>query len=1070
MTDVPRDPSLLGILRALADHESVDWDSLESHRDEPGFRAIARELHVVNQISTFHRTLQESPDPAAASSLSSLSSSSSGTELERPPIESALGRPPSWGPLTLLEHVGRGSFAEVFRAWDTRLDREVAVKLLRDRETSGLGEGSSVIGEARLLAKVRHPNVVTVHGAERLDGHVGIWTEFIHGHTLAHLVGQQGPFSADEASAIGIDLCRALAAVHQAGLLHRDIKAQNVMREEGGRIVLMDLGAGKGRMSGAMALGGDLTGTPLYLAPEAWQGGEATPETDIYSLGVLLYHLVTGAYPVSGTTLDEVREAHRARRRTLLRDARADLPHAFVDVVERALAADPSARYESAGAFEAALKQAHSALAIIPVATSARAVAPQRPAANIGLRQGAVWLAAIVALFAGAFLLDVGGARSRWRTPEPPSAAPTQTLPSPIAAAPRPAEPSSPTPLPVTPAGPPPRAPSPSVAEPGAQPTERRIRVPQRWLGRPSRDARYFPYVDEKGDLQIWELTGGRARRAIEKEAGDTLVSPVMSPRGNRVAYALSTAAGGWELRVVNADGTWPNVIVPRQTGYKPVPLDWSRDEQNILCRLDQQDGTADLALVPASGGAPRLLHTFAKWAPSNARLSPNGRFVVYRLRSDSQPPREDLFVVGIDGSPPRLLVAGEAESPYPYDRVPAWTADGNGVLFLRESTKVRESQDAWMLSVVEGVPQGDPFPVLTNLGPPSGMGLTDDGALFYMVLSGSSEAYTASIDLTGDVVRGAPSRISATNIGRHRVPVWSPDGASIVFYTEQPNPVPGFNPIMTLTVRDLATGAERFLTPRRLGLSGYAAEWSADARSVIVKAMDLDSQRSGLFRVDVRTSETTVVVWTNQNPPHFQCSPDGRDLFYVDSRGIVAHDLSGGDERIAVARGARSSVGPFDISPDGRAVAFVGRTGPQGSETVTLEVQTIGGTPRELLRVTSPNDLRFQLWTPDGQDILFTQWTGPVTPSFALWRIAAKGGEPRDTHFAFTGALGIGSLSPDGLRIAYTERELFWELWIKPTWGSVGRGRVGAHGTTTGPNRPAKLATNHTPSLSGVS
>nr|MBA2258996.1 serine/threonine protein kinase [Acidobacteriota bacterium] len=575
MTNVPPDPSLLGILRALADHESVDWDSLESSHDEPSFRVIARELHVVNQISTFHRTLQESPDPAAASSLASLSR---GTDLERPRIESALDRPPSWGPLTLLEHVGRGSFADVFRAWDTRLDREVALKLLPDREASAAGQGSSPIGEARLLAKVRHPNVVTVHGAERLDGHVGIWTEFIHGHTLAHLVRQQGPFSADEASAIGIDLCRALAAVHQAGLLHRDIKAQNVMREEGGRIVLMDLGAGKERMSAAMAPGGDLTGTPLYLAPETWHGGEATPQTEIYSLGVLLYHLVTAAYPVSGSTLHEVREAHRAGRRTRLRDARPDLPHSFIDAVERALAPDPSTRYESAGAFEAALKQAHSALAIVPVATSARAVPPQRPAANIGLRQGALWLAAFVVIFAGALLLDVGGARSRWRTPEPPGAAPTRTAP-------------------------------PSIAEPGAQPTERRIRVPQRWMGRPSRDARYFPYVDANGDLQVWELTGGRARRAIEKDAGDTLVSPVMSPRGTRVAYALSTAAGGWELRLVNADGTWPNVIVPRQTAYKPVPLDWSRDEQNILCRLDQQDGTADLVLVPASGGPPRLLH-----------------------------------------------------------------------------------------------------------------------------------------------------------------------------------------------------------------------------------------------------------------------------------------------------------------------------------------------------------------------------------------------------------------------------------------------------------------------------
>ena len=992
---MPPDPSLFAILRMLADRERVNWESLESSHDDPGFQAIARELQIVNQISTFHRALQESPDPIGASS------GSGGNDPERPRIEAALDRPANWGPLTLLEHVGHGSFADVYRARDRRLDREVALKLLRERSTT-VGDGHLALREARLLAKVRHPNVVTVHGAEQIDGQVGIWTEFIHGHTLAHLVRQHGAFSADEAGAIGIDLCRALAAVHQAGLLHRDIKAQNVMREEGGRIVLMDLGAGKECMSAALAPGGDLTGTPLYLAPEAWRDSEATPQADIYSLGVLLYHLVTAAYPVSGSTLSEVREAHRTGRRTRFRDARADLPHAFIDAVERALAPEPSARYESAGGFEAALKQAHSALATVPVTASPRPVAPQRATANRGLRLGAVWFAAIAAIVAGAFLLDVGGARSRWRTLRGAGAA----------------------------------AALPSLAAPETEPAVRKIPIPQRWVGRPSRDARYFPYVDTKGDLQIWESTTGRSRRAIDTEPGETIASPVMSPRGDRVAYAHSTAAG-WELRVANADGTWPTVIVPYQTAYQPAPLDWSRDGQHILCRLDQRNGTADLVLVPASGGVPRFLHVFAGPGPSNARLSPDGRFVVYRLRPDARSPREDLFVVGTDGTPPRLLVAGETESSYPYDRVPAWTPDGRGVLFLRESREVRQAQAGWMLSIADGVPQGDPVQVLANVGAPSGMGLTDDDALFYMIPYTSAEVYTASIDLTGDVVRGAPSRISATNIGRHRAAVWSPDGASIVFYTERPNSVPGFKALATLTVRDLATGVERDLAPRGIVLSTYAPRWLIDAGSVIVRATDVGSGRPGLFRVDVRTSETTVVVWSDQNPPHFHCSPDGRDFFYVDSRGIVARDLSSGDERIAVAAGARSSVGRFGLSPDGGAVAFVRRTGPQGSETVTLEVQSIGGTPRRLVRVTSPDDLEFQLWTPDGRDILFSRWArrGPGQP--ALWRIAAQGGEPRDAHFALTGAMHLGSLSPDGRRIAYTEQELFWELWIKPSWGS---------------------------------
>ena len=106
-----------------------------------------------------------------------------------------------------------------------------------------------------------------------------------------------GPFSAREAAQIGVDLCHALAAVHGAGLLHRDIKATNVMREGGGRIVLMDFGAGQ-PFSTADQPVERIVGTPLYLAPELFKGEQPSRASDIYALGVLLYHLVTGSYPV----------------------------------------------------------------------------------------------------------------------------------------------------------------------------------------------------------------------------------------------------------------------------------------------------------------------------------------------------------------------------------------------------------------------------------------------------------------------------------------------------------------------------------------------------------------------------------------------------------------------------------------------------------------------------------------------------------------------------------------------------------------------------------------------------
>jgi serine/threonine protein kinase len=111
-----------------------------------------------------------------------------------------------WGPLKIIEHIGRGTFGDVYRAWDSRLDREVALKILRRREPDDQGRASTVIQEGRLLAKVRHPNVVTVYGAERIGGQVGVWMEFVHGETLEEELRSRGPFDVERVIKIGIEL------------------------------------------------------------------------------------------------------------------------------------------------------------------------------------------------------------------------------------------------------------------------------------------------------------------------------------------------------------------------------------------------------------------------------------------------------------------------------------------------------------------------------------------------------------------------------------------------------------------------------------------------------------------------------------------------------------------------------------------------------------------------------------------------------------------------------------------------------------------------------------------------
>lgn len=279
----------------------------------------------------------------------------------------------TWGHLRLLEELGRGAFGRVFRAWDNTLAREVALKILR-LEAVDDAALSAVLREGQMLARIRHRHVVTVFGAQQIGHEIGVWMELVRGRTLSQMVREDGPLGPEEAAIVGMTLCDALAAVHSAGLLHRDIKAQNVMRESGGRIVLMDFGAGLELIERKRHP--EFVGTPLYMSPAVLAGAAWSPAADLYSLGVLLFYLVSGRYPVEGNSMGEIATAHALGDQRALADVRPGLPEGFSRVVRRALAH----RYRSAGAMMRDLAEAipgHESS--MHVADSPTEVSPRTP-------------------------------------------------------------------------------------------------------------------------------------------------------------------------------------------------------------------------------------------------------------------------------------------------------------------------------------------------------------------------------------------------------------------------------------------------------------------------------------------------------------------------------------------------------------------------------------------------------------------------------------------------------------------------------------------------------------------
>lgn len=319
----PPDDQLLEAAAAIARGEPVDWAHLPVDTDTETSTVVAQ-LQALEGLS-----LRSSPTPN------------------------------SWGPFTIVGEIGHGSFGTVYRAIDPTLNLEIALKVVRPREPVSEEDFMRALSEARMLAQINHPHVVRLFQVQRLDREVGLSMELVKGRTLSSIIKTDGRLGAGDAMAIGVHLCDALAAVHEAQLIHGDIKAHNVMCAERGRTVLMDFGAGNDLKVDDEPSGRRVTGTPLYLAPELFGSARPTRQSDIYSLGVLLFHTVTDAYPIEGRTREEVARQHEndtPRRR--LRDLRPDLPGAFVSVIERATARRPQDRYQSAGAFGAALRDA----------------------------------------------------------------------------------------------------------------------------------------------------------------------------------------------------------------------------------------------------------------------------------------------------------------------------------------------------------------------------------------------------------------------------------------------------------------------------------------------------------------------------------------------------------------------------------------------------------------------------------------------------------------------------------------------------------------------------------------
>jgi len=254
-----------------------------------------------------------------------------------------------FGPYELRSLIGTGGMGEVYRASDTRKGRMVALKLLRTEMAADPSFRERFRRESRLAARLQEPHVIPVHDFGEIDGVLFIDMRLVDGRSLKDLLRERGALEPSQAAAITAQVAAALDAAHADGLVHRDVKPENVLLTHDNFAYLVDFGIAYAGGDPRVTAGGPLIGSCAYMAPERFNGTWVGPQTDVYSLACVLYECLTGQPPFEGVEIPQLISAHLFSPPPRPSIMRRGIDKAFDGVIARGMAKDPAARFSSAG-------------------------------------------------------------------------------------------------------------------------------------------------------------------------------------------------------------------------------------------------------------------------------------------------------------------------------------------------------------------------------------------------------------------------------------------------------------------------------------------------------------------------------------------------------------------------------------------------------------------------------------------------------------------------------------------------------------------------------------------------
>ncbi len=718
------------------------------------------------------------------------------------------------GPYEIIAPLGAGGMGEVYRARDTRLGREVAIKILPQHLTGDTDARQRFEREARAISSLQHAHICVLHDIGHQDGTDFIVMEYLEGETLAKRV-ERGPLATAELLRIAVEIADALEKAHRQGILHRDLKPANIMLTKSGA-KLMDFGLAKAVSGGAAPVNslthslnrpttpvtaqGTIVGTFQYMSPEQMEGKEADARSDIFSLGAVLYEMATGKRAFDGKTTASVIAAILEREPPEISAVRPMSPPVLDRTVKTCLAKDPDERFQSAHDVKLQLEWIRDA--------GSRAGVPPTVVVHRKHREGVAWTAAalllvIAALFAAGYFL---------RAPQPAQAVIAQIAP----------------------------------------PENARFALWGVVPGRPalSPDGTQLAFVAQGSDgrqmLWVRPLNSSAARML---EGTEDAAHPFWSPDGRSIAYFVKA-----KLSRIDVSGGPP--IAVAEVGSAAGGA-WGTDG-TMFVSSQVDAGQRVLLRVPAAGGRAEEMKNASAVARQIGwtQFLPDGKHFLYYASSKTAQ-ESGTYVTSPGGGEPRLIFAGNSRVVY---------ARPGYLLFVRDGTLMAQRFDAKQLRVtgeamplaqdveVSAVTEEPVFTVSQNGTLVYASGAAEDAQILWYDRSGKiisrtgapGDYGTPSISAAGtrlavsytaesagsppdiwafDLVRGVKTRITSSPMINADA-FWSPDGRNICFVSNRAGQfrlyekaADGTGTAVPLVPRDDPAAAEFF------------GSWSADGR-----------------------------------------------------------------------------------------------------------------------------------------------------------------------------------------------------------------------------------------------